>query len=240
MVSDLKVKYKNTILGFFWSLLNPLLIMAVLLLVFSHLLKSNIQNYSIFLLLGLTFWRFFANGTTISMHAVKENPALIQNLYFPREILVIAKALSALITAILELVVFFLLYFILFGPPPLTALVLAPVIILELVLVLGTGFVLSALYSLYHDVKDIWEILLQAGFFLSPIIYPSTIIPAKYLKYYLLNPLARVILVCQRLVLYGEVPQFSSFLAIILMVTVILGAGYVLFKYLEPKFARSL
>ncbi|MCK5347724.1 MAG: ABC transporter permease, partial [Candidatus Heimdallarchaeota archaeon] len=107
VVTDLKIKYKGSALGFGWSILNPLLMMLILTLVFSYMLRVDTENFQIFLLCGLTAWRFFANGTVSSMYSIISKGHIVKKVYFPREILVFSVVLSNMITIILEFTVFF-------------------------------------------------------------------------------------------------------------------------------------
>ncbi|MCK4353159.1 ABC transporter permease [candidate division WOR-3 bacterium] len=240
VITDLKLKYKNTVLGFIWSLLNPFLMMLILWFVFSRILRFGVENYAVFLLLGIVLWRFFANGTTAGMHTIVNNLSLIRKVYFPREILVLSSAISSLITALLESVVFFLIFLSITKHIYPVSLLLLIIIFFEFLLVLGLGFLLSCGFGFYRDLNHIWEIILQAGFFATPIFYPLTLIPKRFLTYYLLNPMARIIEGGHSLVLSGKIPVATDFLILFGISLFFLALGYFIFKHNESRFAKEI
>ena len=235
VVSDLKVKYKNSILGFGWSILNPLLMMLVLVFVFSYLLRTDIENFSIFLLCGLTCWRFFANGTTASLWSIIGKAHIVKKIYFPREILVFSVVLSNMISIILEFIVFFVLLVILMGEIHSTILLFPIVLLLEFILVFGVGLFLAISTVFFRDLTQIWDIVLQAGFFLTPIMYSITMIPEKYLDYYLLDPMARLMMMHRDIFMYGNIPSIYDFTIVAITCTFILFVGSVIFRKFEPS-----
>ena len=104
--SDFKLRYKSSALGFFWSLLEPLLMLVVLYVVFSNLMRIQVEHYQLFLLLGIILWNFFDRGTSMSILGIIGKPSLVQKVYFPRDILVISTCITALMMTALEFVVF--------------------------------------------------------------------------------------------------------------------------------------
>lgn len=240
VVKDLKLRYKNTVLGFFWSLLNPFLILLVLYTVFTVFFRVRIQNYAVFLLFGIVMWRFFANGTMNGMRAVTDNVSIIRRIYFPREIFVISSVIASFIIAVLEFLVFFVI-FIASGMSVSSAFLwIIPVFFCELLIVLGIVFFLSASFYFYRDVAHIWEILLQAGFFACPIVYPVTRVPVRFIKIYLLNPIAVIIQMGRSAVLSGIPPTIWSVYVLFTMSSIVLAVGYVVFKKSEPGFIKGL
>ena len=103
--SEFKLRYKNSVLGYFWSLLEPLLMLTVLYYVFSHLMKMQIENYQLFLLLGIIIWNFLSRATSIGMNSIVGKPSLIKKIYFPRDIFVISSCLTALLMSVFESIV---------------------------------------------------------------------------------------------------------------------------------------
>ncbi len=236
VISDLKVRYKNSVIGFAWSMLNPLFIMLILLVVFSNFMRFDVENYALFLLLGLVLWRFFANGTNSAMSSITGRANLVKKVYFPREVLVLSSVLSRLVSAILELFVFFVLFMFLYGKMHWTLLLLPLLILLQCILIFGLGLGLAGLYVFYRDCSQIWEILLQGGFFLTPIFYPVSIVPEKYLQYYMLNPMAMLLEMTKDIVMRGVVPPLQEFIALAAMCLLVLSLGYAIFKRYEPGF----
>lgn len=240
VVSDLKVKYKSSILGFGWSILNPLLMMIVLVFVFSHMLRMDVENFSVFLLCGLTSWRFFANGTTSSLWSIIGKAHIVKKIYFPREILVLSVVLSSMVSIILEFMVFFVLLVIIMGEIHSTLLIFPIILLLQFILVFGVGLFLAILTVFFRDLTQIWEIVLQAGFFLTPIIYSVSMIPENYLGYYLLNPMTRLMGMYRDIFMYGVIPSFYDFTIVAVICLSILLVGYMFFKKFEPRVGEEV
>ena len=237
---DFKQRYKNSVLGYFWSLLEPLLMLAVLYIVFSNLMKVQVEYYQLFLLQGIIMWSFFNRSTTASLMAIAGKPQLVKKVYFPRDILVISGCITALLMSIFESIVF--LAFLLFFRIPLSVNIayLPLIIFLFFIIALGTSLVLAALNVYYRDIQYIWALILQIGFFATPVIYPLSVFPPYLLKILSYNPLAQVIFLARDVTLYSKVPNLSSFVFVIFIAVVILGIGYAIFMRLDPRFAEEL
>lgn len=194
--TDFKLRYQGSILGYLWSLLKPLMLFAVLYVVFVQLLKfgGDIPHFPIYLLLGIVLWTFFADMTNQSLTSIVGRGDLIRKIRIPRWIIVVSASVSALINLGLNLLV--VLVFMIFNQVDLlqTSLWL-PLILLEIyVLGLGLSLFLAAFYVKYRDTNHIWEVIMQAGFYATPILYPMTIIAnVDYQKILLLNPMAQSI-----------------------------------------------
>jgi lipopolysaccharide transport system permease protein len=239
-VSDLKIKYQSSVLGFVWSLLNPLLMMLILYVVFSSIFQITEENFAIYLLVGIITWRFFANATSSSVPSIVSNSSLVTKVYIPRQILVLSSVLSSFISSLLEFVVLF--FFLLIFSPHLTFNVfLFPFIqALYFVLVFGVAMILGGLYVYYRDLNQIWEVVLQLGFFLSPIVYPISILPENILPYYMLNPITVVIQSYRDIFLYGIFPPAWEIAYLIGIAVMILVVGGLIFSRLERRFAEEI
>jgi lipopolysaccharide transport system permease protein len=239
-VSDLKVKYQSSVLGFLWSLLNPLLMMLVLYVVFSNVFKFEDDSFALYLLIGIVGWRFLANGTMTSISAIVGKPSLVTKVYVPRQVLVLSTVLSSFVSSILEFSVLVPLL-IFFGVDISINVLLFPVIhVAFLVLVYGLSLILASLYVYYRDLNQIWDVLLQAGFFLSPIVYPISIVPEKYLSYYMANPVTVTIEMYREVLLYSITPSATDMAFILAASGVMLLAGTFLFSRLERRFAEEI
>jgi len=237
---EFKQRYKNSVLGYFWSLLEPLLMFGILYIVFSNLMRVQVEYYQLFLLQGIIMWSFFARSTTASLMAIAGKQQLVKKVYFPRDILVISGCITALLMSIFESIVFlaFLLFFRI--PLSLNILYLPAIIFLFFIIALGTSLVLAALNVYYRDIQYIWALVLQIGFFATPVIYPLSVFPPDLLKILSYNPLAQVIFVARDVTLYAKVPNLASFVFIFFIAVVILVIGYAIFMRLEPRFAEEL
>ncbi len=193
--TDFKVRYQNSILGYVWSLLRPLLLFVILYLVFTKFLKvgDSVPNYPVYLLLGLLFWNFFVEVTMGSVTAIVGKGDLIRKINFPKYVILLSIICSALINFGLTSIV--VVIFMIAGHVGVTwsALWLIP-LILELILIaLTAGFFLSAAFVKYRDLSFIWEVIIQAAFYITPILYPLSRIPHAFSKFMILNPFAQVI-----------------------------------------------
>jgi lipopolysaccharide transport system permease protein len=237
---DFKLRYRNSVLGFLWSLLNPLAYMAILTLVFSFLLRVNIPNYGGWLFLGVLIWRFFAVGTSQSLQTIIGNPSLVSKVYLPRYIIVLSNNLANFLGASLEFLVLFPVIALLGVNVNPYVLFLPVILVLEFLLIFGLSLCISSLNLKYRDFYQIWDITLQLGFFLSPIVYDANLIPARYQLIYSLNPVTRLIESTRKIFLQQELPSSSDHLVILASVVFFLLVGFVIFRSLEPRFAEEL
>jgi ABC-2 type transport system permease protein len=198
VVTEFKLRYQGSALGYLWSLFRPLFLFGILLFVFGFLLKitSNIEHYPIYLLLGIVLWSFFAEATNNGLQSIVSRGDLIRKINFPKYIIVISGTISALINlGISMVVVFIFLAFSGIGLRPIA--LLFPLIVLELyIFALALAFFLSALYVKYRDITYMWELGLQAAFYATPILYPMSLVIAKSVllaKLLLLNPVAQIV-----------------------------------------------
>ncbi|MBU3968014.1 MAG: ABC transporter permease [Euryarchaeota archaeon] len=240
VISDLKTKYSSSVLGFAWSMLNPLMMMIVLYFVFNSVFKMTQEHFALYILIGLTGWRFFAFGTTMAMYSIVGKASLVTKIYIPREILTFSSVISALISSLLEFLVLIPLMFIL-GVSPTIYIVFFPVLhILFFLIIYGIALALASLFVFYRDINQIWDVLIQMGFFLSPIVYPLSLIPEKYLFYYMLNPITRMIEMYRDVLLYGKLPGLMDIGIVLIFGIVLFLFGSWLFRKLSPRFAEGI
>lgn len=239
-ISEFKLRYKNSILGFFWSLAEPLLMLTVMYVVFTNLMRVNVEHYQLFLLMGIISWNMLGRGTAMSLNCILGKASLVQKIYFPREVLVISSCITAFLMTLLELVVFGV-FMLAFKVMPGINLVYGPIIFfIEFLLILGISFALAALNVYYRDVQYIWAVFLQAGFFASPIIYPMSIIPEQYVWIIRLNPMTRIIEMLRESVIYSVAPALSDLAFVIVATLSFIIVGYLIFLKLEPGFAEEM
>ena len=202
VVRDLKVRYKNSVLGFFWSLANPLIQVATITIIIKYVLRLQISNYSALVLVGYLPWMFFQMALLDSSQVILLHRDLLRKVYFPRELLPLSVAVANLIHFLLALVVFFayLMVYWLFlrgAPIMVTALWLPVLVGLQFLLIVGLTFFVSCLNVFYEDVKYMLTALLGVVFYVTPIMYPAELVyrslPEAWwglaYKLYLLNPL---------------------------------------------------
>ncbi|MEW9699984.1 ABC transporter permease [Paenibacillus sp. SI8] len=233
---DLKVKYRRSILGYLWSLLNPFLMMIVLTLVFSNLFKFDIPNYPIYLLTGQLMFSFFSEATSAAMSSVFSNASLLKKVYIPKYIFPLSKVCSSLINLLFSLGAIVIMLFI--TEVKVTATVfLFPLPILYLFLFsLGLGMILSVLAVFFRDMLHIYGILLTAWMYFTPIFYPVSIIP-DYLKGVIdYNPLYYYVEYFREIILYGTLPTIQLNLICCLIGVITLIAGMFIFYKNQNKF----
>lgn len=239
-INDVKIRYRNSVLGFFWTFLEPLLMLAVLYVVFTTIMKSGIPNYTVYLFLGLIIWYMFSRATSMGLSSLTDKANIIQKIYFRREIIVISSSLTSAIMMVFEFGAFIFYAIILQFKPPLTALLL-PLILLDLlVLSIGISFILSVLNVYFRDIRFIWQVVLQAGFFLSPVIYAINTFPENMRNILQLNPLVPILDSAHALVLNNQLPSFHTTAYMIISTLFFLIVGYVIFRLKEKKIAEAL
>jgi ABC-2 type transport system permease protein len=193
--TDFKIRYQNSILGYVWSLLRPLLIFIIMYLVFTRFLKvgDNVPHYPVYLLLGLLFWNFFVEVTMGSVTAVVGKGDLIRKINFPKYVIILSVLVGALINLSLTAVV--IIIFMIVGHVSVSwqALLLIPLILELILLSLAVAFFLSTTFVKYRDISYVWEVILQGAFYATPILYPLTRIPHAYSRILILNPFAQII-----------------------------------------------
>lgn len=194
--TDFKLRYQGSVLGYAWSLLRPLLIFVILYVVFVKFLRlgSGVPHFPIYLLLGIVIWNFFNEMTVQSLTSIVGRGDLIRKIHIPRWIIVASSSIAALINLGLNLIVV-ALFMALNQVDLYKTIVFLPFILLEVyIFALGLSLFMSALYVKFRDVSYIWEVVLQAGFYLTPILYPLALITNETLqKLIMLNPLAQTI-----------------------------------------------
>jgi len=238
-VVDLKNRYQNTALGFFWSLLSPFLLAMVLYFIFSHLFGRE-ENFAINLLVGIMAWRFFATGTSASLSAIVGKPSLVTKVYIPRQILVLSNVLANIISSLLEFIVLLPIIFVLLGHLPATVLLFPVVHIVYFWFIFGAGLLLSALFVYFRDLNQIWDVLITVLFFCSPIIYPLDIIPAYLMPYYLLNPVTQLIGIYREVMVAGNLPSLYSIVVVIGFAVAAYLVGSLVFSKLQRRFAEEI
>lgn len=193
--TDFKLRYQGSVLGYVWSLLRPLLLFLILYIVFAKFLKfgDSIPYYPQYLLLGILLWNYFVEVTSGSVSAIVGKGDLIRKLNFPKYVIILAGSFSAFINLLLNFVV--LGFFMYLGGIELTwsALLMIPLILELFIFSLALAFFLSALFVRFRDISYIWEVIIQAAFYATPILYGMSLVPHEVAKAMILNPMAQII-----------------------------------------------
>jgi lipopolysaccharide transport system permease protein len=237
---DFKVRYRNSVLGFFWSILNPLAYMVILTMVFSLLYRVNIPNFAAWVLIGVLVWRFFSVATNQGLFSIIGNPSLVSKVYLPRYLLVLSNNLANLLGTGMEFVVLLPLLAFLGVSLTINVLFLPVILGLEFLLVFGLSLSLSALNLKYRDFYQLWDIALQLGFWLSPIVYDVSLIPLRYQFLYSLSPVTRLIEATRGVFLSHQLPTLFDTSVMLASVAFFVILGFFVFSLLEKRFAEEL
>jgi lipopolysaccharide transport system permease protein len=240
VVRELKARYKRSILGFLWTLLNPLAMMLVFTIVFTVLLPNNqIPNYPLFLLCGLLPWNFFSAGVMVSINSIVGNADLVKKVYFPREALPLSSVLANLVNFLLALLVLFVVMAVLKSRLSPWIWLLPLVILVQTCFILGIALVLSTVNVFYRDTLMIMDVVMLAWFFLTPIVYPATYLPRSYeiLGYtinvqrwiYILNPMASLVAAYRDLLYWGYRTNLDFLFRTAVTAVAVLILGYAVF-----------
>jgi len=248
---ELKVKYKNSVLGFLWSMLNPLLVLIVFSLVFGYILKPDpsLKPFAVFLLSGLIPWNLFSNSMGSSVTSIVGAAGLVKKVNFPREILPLAAVGASAFHSFLEMIV--LLSFLVVMRFPVTPYLvfLLLVLMIEIVLIIGFALIVSSINVYFRDVEHFIGIILMLWFWLTPIIYPIKIFfdariperhPILFGIYYYLNPLRPVVTSSQQIIFYHKFPDFSSLGLLLVFSLFLLFWAYYFFARIEGAFAEQI
>lgn len=256
VVRDLKARYKNSILGILWSILNPLFLMVVFTVLFSVMANNQIRDYPIFVLAGLIPWNFFSGSLTSGTTSIIGNSTLVKKVYFPRELLPASTLLSNLVNFVFAFLVLIVFLYIFGIGLTRHALWVIPILATQLIFTFGLTLLLGSLSVFYRDVLMILEVVILAWFFMTPVFYSLemfgqavtvwgiTFNPAQLMRW--VNPMASII-DGYRTVLWGTygsggpVSMNPAFLLRTFVTAVIvLVAGYVVFARLNPLFGEKL
>jgi len=241
VVKDLKIKYRDSTIGFLWSLVNPLLLILVYSFVFSHILKVGIANFSYFLLIGILPWNFFAQSIMMSTGSILDNGGLIRKVAMPMEVFPVATVLFNLAQFALALLVFVPMSLLFFQVPMAWAtLWFFPVLILHVLFTIGLSFMISTATVFYRDVRHFVEIALMLLFWLTPIIYDIGSIPESLRSVIYLNPQSFFILSYQDILYRQAVPEFSRVAILIFLTAASLAIGYRVHHRYKARFAEEV
>lgn len=239
-ISDLKTRYRNSALGFFWNFLEPLLLLTVLYVVFTNIFNNEIEHFPLYLLLGLIMWNMVVKGTQISLSSILQRESILTQIYVPPSIPAISASLTALIMLSFEMIIFGIFLIAFQFIPPVTILILPLIIITEFILVLGLALPLSVLNAKFRDVQYIWGILLHAGFFIHPIFYKIEILPEIIQQVIVYSPLVQILNISRDVSLYGQLPAINEVVLMLSITLLILLTGIGIFKKFSVNLIEEL
>ncbi|MCX6538777.1 MAG: ABC transporter permease [Acidobacteria bacterium] len=213
VLKDLKLKYRGSVLGFLWSLLNPLIMMGVYTVAFKYILGSKVEGFVFFLLLGILPWGFFVGSTTMATRSITDSDDLMKSVRFPSAVLPVATVLFNLAQYLLTIVVFLPLMLVAYGVPLAAPMLLYPVfLMLQVLFTIGVALVLAAGTVFFLDVRHLLEVALPILFWVTPIVYPLSQVPGQWRPLILLSPLSPYIGAYQQIFYYHQWPSAEMWL----------------------------
>ena len=237
---DLTVRYKRSFLGFLWTMLHPLLLMLIFVVVFAAIFRARAPHYETYFLSAYVAWNFFAQTTVNAMAGVAWNGPLLKRVRVPPSVFTLSAVLSGLVNLALSLVVLFAIMAVT-GAPLRPALLFLPVSLLLLgIFTLGVSLGVGAVSIFFGDVREMVQAGLPALMYLTPIIYPISIVPERFRALIKLNPLVYVIEVVRDPIYYGIVPSSTTLLIASVTSFGALAIGWMIFRHLAPRFHAHL
>ena len=238
---DLRGRYKGSVLGFLWTFINPLLQLVVYTVVFSFILKTNIERYYLYLFVALIPWIFFSSSITVGAASIVAQKDLIKKIYFPRMVIPISYVTSCFVNMLLCFIVIFAVILVSGAGFNFAAVLTLPIIMaVEYLLALGMALLTSAVTVYFRDLEHILGIVSMVWMYMTPIMYDKSIVPERIMPIFNLNPMTHIIS-CYRDVLYRkEMPDLLSLVSAAALGVFFLIFGGIVFNKLQRRFAEEL
>lgn len=241
-VRDIEIRYKHSLLGLYWAIINPLLTASIFSFVFGVIFHASSKPipYVVFLITGLTFWNFFANGVMSATTSVTGSSVLLAKVYFPRVVLPTAAVLARLIDfcfSLFVLAIFALIYRI---PVHWTALWIIPILCVQVLFTLGIGYFVASVNVLYRDMNQLTGLVLMIWMWLSPVIYSIESAPTDLQRILLINPLGALIQADRDFLVIGHLTNQPQLLLAVVWAGIAFIGGLFVFKKIEPLFAEVM
>lgn len=238
---ELRGRYKASVLGFMWTLINPLLQLAVYTLLFSVIMNSSIPKYYLHLFVALVPWIFFSTSVSGGTTCIIRSKEMVKKIYFPREVLPIAFVFSAFINMLLSFLIIFAVLVLTGHGLSLRALIYLPIVVLiELVMALGMAMLSSGITVYLRDLEPIMGIVSMAWMYATPVVYPLTQVPERIRGFFFLNPMTSVISSYRDILYFKQPPEMDMLFHSFVCGLVILVIGSIVFRKLQKGFAEQL
>jgi homopolymeric O-antigen transport system permease protein len=237
IVRDIKVRYKRSVLGIVWTMLAPLLNMVALTLVFSTLLKQEITNYPVFFMTGAIFWAFFSQSTSSAAAQTQDSNEIAKRIYIPRSVFVAAAIGVGLVNLALSIVPLVLILVVTGFPIHATWFFVPVAVLITTLFTAGVGFWLFTFASRFSDIREMYQVIVQTWFFLTPIVYHPAIVPPKFRFALWLNPLYYLVQTFRKPIYDGILPSPALIGASLLLSLVVFVSGWIYFSNRAERFA---
>lgn len=238
--AEFRLKDQGSFLGFLWTLLYPLIYFAVLYNIFGNWMGAEIENFALYLIIGIVQWNFFVTATGNAINSVMRQGNFVKNIKFPNDVLVVSSVFSILYSHFLELVILLVFWLILGRAVSIYALFLISILILNIYLTLSMGFILATLGVFFLDINRIWEIIASIGLFLTPIFYSLDMLDPDKRALILINPMTHIITASRSVLIDNTMPEPFGLLYVLILSTFLMLFGYLLFKHYEGYFAEKI
>lgn len=233
---DLKVKYQRSLLGFVWTLINPILVSLILITVFSLVVRIPMESYWAFLLSGYFAWNFTQQCIGASSSIFQEHASLRRNVAFPIEILVLSAALVRFVEFLVELlVVVALICYLHHGSVPFSIVLLPIIIVIQVLIALGLMFPISVLSVMFHDIQHAIPTITLILFYISPILYPVNFVPDAALPWYYINPLVIPLELFHQSIYEGRFPSLTLTITALGLSALFFSIGYLIFSVFKNE-----
>lgn len=237
---ELKIKYKGAVLGVFWSMLQPLFLLLIYTFAFRYVVRIRVDHFPVFLFAVLLPWTFLNASLGAGVSVITDHGSLVKKIYFPRAVLPLSTVFFHLVQFLLTLLVF-IPALPLLDVPLTPALLLLPVLIaLQLPFVAGLVLAASALYVSFRDLRHFVELALQFWFWLTPVVYPLDLVPARFAPFFVLNPMVHFASAYRKLILAGRVPSIPEWLTLAVLSGGFFALGWQVFQRRSPRFAEEV
>ena len=238
---DLRGRYKGSVFGFLWTFINPLLQLVVYTMVFSFLLKNGIEKFYLYLFVALVPWIFFSSSLNGGSSCILAQKDMVKKIYFPREVLPISYVTSCFVNMLFSFIIIFAVILISGTPINFVALLFLPVVMaVEYLLALGIALLVSAVTVYFRDLEHILGILTMAWMYLTPIVYPISIVPARFLPIFMVNPMTPIILAYRDILYSAKIPSMQTLLLAFALGVVFLILGFFVFGKLKKHFVEEI
>jgi ABC-2 type transport system permease protein len=237
---DLKVRYKRSVLGFLWTLLNPLITIVIFSLVFSHIFSSFYEQYKLYMFSGVLIWNFFSIASSQGLASLVSNGGTIRKMAVPKIVFPLAAVCSNFLNLMFSLVALAIIFPFVGGHPTLSLLWLVILLPTLFLFTLGLSFLLSTATVFLRDLRSIWDPLLMIWFFLTPVFYPRSVVPERYYALIRFNPMLSILEACRLPIYLGITPPVGLFLKSLGSALALLLIGMAIFRKYEDRFIYYL
>ena len=237
---DIKTKYRKSVLGVLWTLLNPLFMMIILSVVFSNLFKFDVEYFPVYLLSGQLIFNFYSDATTASMSAIMDNGSLLKKIYVPKYLFVLSRVFSSTINLLASFTALILVMLAMRVELHYTVLLVSIPLIFIVLFSLGVGLILSAITVKFRDIMHLYSVFVTALMYLTPVIYPMSILPKWLSPIVRANPVTNILIMFRDVMLNGNLPSISGIIIALIETVLALGIGLYVFYKNQDQFILNI